>query len=155
MDDLARLKKGHHAGDAYFYIHELEKTGHLALEVRWLKASDPRFCFSIDENLLQTPKSPKRNKGVCLQSGRMYTTGGNCIVLIKYVHGYKIGCIHKLSSELLAHYGFFEFREILFLDRKRSFQYKCYRSNCLCGICFKMEYVVISTGPVLVPSVIM
>jgi hypothetical protein len=38
MDDLARLKKGHLAGDAYFCIHELEKTGHLALEVKWLKA---------------------------------------------------------------------------------------------------------------------
>jgi hypothetical protein len=41
MDDLARLGEGHHAGDAYFCIHELEKTGHLALEVRWLITSDP------------------------------------------------------------------------------------------------------------------
>jgi hypothetical protein len=49
-------------------FHEFKKTGHLALEVRWLKASDPRVCLSIDENLQQTPKSPKGNKGVCLQS---------------------------------------------------------------------------------------
>jgi Transposase DDE domain len=54
---LRGLEKGHHAGDAYFCIHELEKTGHLALEVRWLKVSNPRFCLSIDENLQQTPKS--------------------------------------------------------------------------------------------------
>jgi hypothetical protein len=76
MDDLARFKKGHHAGDAYLCIHELEKTGHLALEVRWLKASDPRFCLSIDENLQQTPKSPKGNKGVCLQSVPSMNGGG-------------------------------------------------------------------------------
>jgi|GEM_PF-3045140 len=34
MDHLTRTWQGVHVGDARFRLHELEKTSHLALEVR-------------------------------------------------------------------------------------------------------------------------